>query len=174
MIGHVGTRVVALGDGQLPAAEAERLWTHVHQCPACRAQVEREGWVKTKLAGLALSCPPPVAPQGLRGTLAGFSQGVPSYADATHADASAPLGPYQGERRRALTFAGIGAGSIGVAMLGVVALSLPADAPIQDRRGTTTSLTQSTTSPSPSATPTRTTPAAPGAHRLGAGPDQRD
>ena len=33
MIGHVGTRVSALVDGQLPAAEAERLWAHVHLCP---------------------------------------------------------------------------------------------------------------------------------------------
>ena len=49
MIGHVGTKVSALVDGQLPTAEAERVWAHVHVCPLCRAEVEREGWVKTRL-----------------------------------------------------------------------------------------------------------------------------
>ena len=39
MIGHVGTRVSALVDGQLPSAEADRLWAHVHVCPLCRAEV---------------------------------------------------------------------------------------------------------------------------------------
>ena len=53
-MGHVGARVSALIDGQLSPAEAERLWAHVHQCGLCRARVEREGWVKTQLAGLAL------------------------------------------------------------------------------------------------------------------------
>ena len=57
MIGHVGSRAGALIDGQLPATFAERLWRHVHGCPTCRAEVEREGWVKTQLAGLALCRP---------------------------------------------------------------------------------------------------------------------
>jgi anti-sigma factor RsiW len=174
VIGHVGTRVGALVDGQLPAAEAERLWSHVHHCPACRALVEREGWVKTQLAGLALTCPPPIAPKDLRGTLARVCRGVPSYADAAYADPAAPLGLQQGERRRMLTYAGVGAGSIGVAMLGVVALSFPAEAPNVDRRGVTTSFTQSTPSPSPSTTPVRTTPAAPPWHRAGVGNDERE
>ena len=52
MIGHLGTRTSALLDGQLPAAEAERLWAHVHGCHLCRDLVEREGWVKTRLSGL--------------------------------------------------------------------------------------------------------------------------
>ncbi len=52
-MGHLGSRVSALLDGQLPAAEAERAWAHVHACHACRDQVEREGWVKTQLAGLS-------------------------------------------------------------------------------------------------------------------------
>ena len=53
MIGHLGARASALLDGQLPPAEAERLWAHVHGCHLCRDLVEREGWVKTRLSGLA-------------------------------------------------------------------------------------------------------------------------
>ena len=53
MIGHLGSRVSALLDGQLPPDETERAWAHVHTCHFCRDQVEREGWVKTRLAGLS-------------------------------------------------------------------------------------------------------------------------
>ena len=49
VIGHLGSRVSALLDGQLPPDEAERAWGHVHSCHACRDLVEREGWVKTRL-----------------------------------------------------------------------------------------------------------------------------
>lgn len=140
VIGHVGARVSALIDGQLPPAESERLWSHVHQCSFCREQVEREGWVKTRLAGLALSCPPPSAPRDLRGSLSCLS---------AYADPAAPLGLHSGERRRMMAFAALGAGSIGAAMVGVIALSVPAEAPGVDRRLPTTSLTQSTPSPSP-------------------------
>ena len=50
---HLGTRISALLDGQLPPEEAERAWEHVHTCHFCRDAVEREGWVKTRLAGLS-------------------------------------------------------------------------------------------------------------------------
>jgi anti-sigma factor RsiW len=50
VIGHLGTRVSALIDGQLSAEETERAWEHVHTCHTCRDLVEREGWVKTRLA----------------------------------------------------------------------------------------------------------------------------
>ena len=53
---HLGSRVSALLDGRLPAAEEERLWEHVHTCHPCRDLVEREGWVKTQLAGLSFDC----------------------------------------------------------------------------------------------------------------------
>ena len=48
MIGHLGTRTSALLDGQLPAAEAERLWAHVHGCHLCRDLVEREAAEETE------------------------------------------------------------------------------------------------------------------------------
>ena len=56
-ITHLGTRVSALLDGQLPAAEAERAWAHVHACHVCRDLVEREGSIKTRLAGLPAARP---------------------------------------------------------------------------------------------------------------------
>jgi anti-sigma factor RsiW len=137
-MGHVGAKVSALIDGQLSRAESERLWTHVHQCELCRAQVEREGWVKTQLA--ALSCAQPSAPHELKGALSGVAAW--STAPAT----SAALGA---ERRRMMTFAAIGAGSIGAAMVGVIALSVPAETPGVDRRGPASSITQSSESPTP-------------------------
>ena len=141
-MGHVGTRVSALIDGQLSRAESERLWAHVHQCALCRAQVEREGWVKTQLAGLALSCPQPPAPHELKGALSGVASAW-----------STPPGPTTGlpaaERRRMMTFAAIGAGSIGAAMVGVIAMSVPAETPGVDRRGPASTITQSSESPTP-------------------------
>ena len=139
-MGHVGARVSALIDGQLSPAESERLWAHVHHCSLCRAQVEREGWVKTQLAGLALSCPQPPAPHELKGALSGVA----------HWDAPAPaVSMPSAERRRMMTFAAIGAGSIGAAMVGVIALSVPAETPGVDRRGPASNITQSSESPTP-------------------------
>ena len=67
---HLGARTSALLDGQLPDAEEERAWTHVHQCCACRRQVEREGWLKRRLAGLSVD-PGVSAPADLKGSLRG-------------------------------------------------------------------------------------------------------
>ena len=128
MIGHVGTRVSALVDGQLPAAEAERLWAHVHCCPTCRAAVEREGWVKTRLAGLALTGEQPAAPGHLAGSLRvtalGWPEPLVDHSDGSH------------DRRRLLA-AAIGVGSVGAAFVGVLAMTVPAQAPGVDRRPAT-------------------------------------
>jgi anti-sigma factor RsiW len=142
VIGHVGTRVSALVDGQLPAAEAERLWAHVHLCPPCRAAVEREGWVKTRVAGLALTGEQPAAPGHLAGSLRVTALGWPE-----------PLAHPDSHDRRRLLAAAIGMGSVGAAFVGVLAMTVPAQAPGVDRRPTT-----SLTRPSESAgSPTGTT-----------------
>ena len=71
VIGHLGSRVSALLDGQMSAEEAERAWAHVHACHLCRDLVEHEGWVKTRLAGLSFGDTP--TPDRLKGSLLGVA-----------------------------------------------------------------------------------------------------
>jgi anti-sigma factor RsiW len=68
-MGHLGSRASALLDGQLSPEETERAWEHVQACHACRDLVEREGWVKTRLAGLSFDVAAPSTPVGLKGLL---------------------------------------------------------------------------------------------------------
>ena len=57
-------------------AEEERAWAHVHACHQCRDLVEREGWVKTRLAGLSFDTA--CAPSSLKGSLlSSLSAGLP-------------------------------------------------------------------------------------------------
>ena len=67
VIGHLGPRVSALLDGQLSPADEERAWEHVHSCHQCRDAVEREGWVKTRLATMQYAGS--AAPSHLKGSL---------------------------------------------------------------------------------------------------------
>ena len=119
MIGHLGSRVSALLDGQLPPAEADRAWAHVHRCHVCRDAVEREGWVKTRLSGLG-GAP---APAHLRTSLLLGAAGGPGLP---------PLAP--APRRPGLAV--LGGSAAGVAVLGVLAYGLVSatDAPAPDRR----------------------------------------
>lgn len=145
MIGHLGPRVSALLDGQLPPAEAEAAWAHVHGCHSCRDLVEREGWVKTRLAGLSYGAG--AAPEHLKGSLLGVT---PSdlYLSMT------PVDTHRG--RRNVGLAAIGGGAVGAAVMGVLALgAAPADAPPVDRRVPITQI--STPSPSPLGGPPRRT-----------------
>ena len=129
MIFHLGSRVGALVDGQLPPAQAERAWAHVHVCAVCRAAVEREGWIKRELAGLSFSAP---AAPPLRFAAAGDPWAT--------APAPAPGDPRQ---RRLAGLAALGAGSVGAAMFGVLVLGAsPAQAPEQDRRSPVADLQQ--------------------------------
>lgn len=133
MIGHLGVRVSALLDGQLPPGDEERAWAHVHACHECRDLVEREGWVKTRLAGLAFETAP--APSHLKGSLLGANAGlgVPP--------GEAYLVMDQGPRPRRVGLVALGGGAAGAAVMGVLALgAAPADAPT-DRRGPATSVT---------------------------------
>ena len=127
MIGHLGPRVSALLDGQLSARETEEAWAHVYACHACRDLVEREGWVKTRLAGLSAAEPSaPAAPSGLKGSLLSMPPG-----DAILAGA----GPHGPRRSVNVGAAVLGGGAIGAAMLGVLALGFaPGSAPPVDRR----------------------------------------
>lgn len=119
MIGHLGPRVSALLDGQLSPAETERAWAHVHGCHACRDAVEREGWVKTRLAGLAAA--DPAAPDRLKGSLLG---GTPL-----------PSGRLDPGPQRRVGLVVLGGSAAGAAVLGLLAFGLGAgDVPDPGRR----------------------------------------
>jgi hypothetical protein len=138
VIGHLGDRVSALLDGQLTAAEEERAWAHVHDCHQCRDLVEREGWVKTRLAGLSFETA--CAPSSLKGSLlSSLAHGLPP--------GDVYLTPAPDPRPRRVTLVAIGGGAAGAAVMGVLALgAAPADAPTMERRAPTTSI--STPAPS--------------------------
>ena len=131
--GHLGTRVSALLDGQLPVEDEERAWEHVHTCHQCRDLVEREGWVKTRLAGLSFGGGADV-PGHLRGSLLDASLAL------TPGEAYLAAGDPETRARRTGLVA-IGSGAVGAAVVGVLALgAAPADLPNLDRRGPTTSV----------------------------------
>lgn len=154
--GHLGRRVSDLLDGQLSAAEAEAAWAHVHTCHVCRDDVEREGWVKTRLSTLSLyDGPSACAPDGLKGALLG----MPPH-DCFPVDES-PGGPHDGglhnrarSRRGIVGIAALGGGAAGAAVMGVLALgsTAPADIPSPERRQQPVS--QVTPSPQAPRTPT--------------------
>ena len=154
---HLGSRVSARLDGRLPAAEEERCWSHVHACHPCRDLVEREGWVKTRLASLSFD--PGVAPDGLKDSLMGTSSAL----------RPARL-PTARPRHRGLAM--IGGGAAGAAVVGVLALGA-AGAPQVERRAPTSDLSRPVTSSNvdPQVRPARRarTPApTPAAHRRAA------
>ena len=123
-VGHLGPRVSALLDGQLSPEETERAWAHVHTCHTCRDQVEREGWVKTRLAGLSFGATS--TPDSLKGSLLGA---LPATSSGSF------LAEDREHRRRQLGLVALGGGAVGAAVMGVLALGVaPADAPVNDRR----------------------------------------
>lgn len=137
---HLGSRVSALLDGRLPAAEEERAWAHVHECNPCRDLVEREGWVKTRLAGLSFAdraeCE---APDRLKSSLLGCGSALtpphfPIAATSTRA------------RHRSLV--AIGGGAAGAAVVGVLALGATGT-PQLERRAPVTDLSRPTQTATP-------------------------
>lgn len=133
---HLGTRVSALLDGQLPAEEAELAWQHVHGCHSCRDLVEREGWVKQRLSALSLTPTCSEPPAHLVGSLLDLTPAsVGSLAPAHRSLAPLPA------PRRPLGLAALGGGAVGVAVVGVLALGAsPASAPSVDRRAPATNV----------------------------------
>ena len=158
-MGHLGSRVSALLDGQLSPEESERAWEHVHACHQCRDLVEHEGWVKTRLAGLSFD--DASAPDHLKGFLRGGPHWPPR-ADGCHH-------PIQARSRRNTGLVALGGGAVGAAVMGVLALGVApgGDAPANDRRAPVTNLVRPsetprttpspslTTSPRPSVSPSR-------------------
>lgn len=133
VMGHLGSRVTALLDGRLPAAEEERAWEHVHGCHPCRDAVEREGWVKTRLA--QLGCASTSSPSSLRASLLDAS-----FLDARAACAPAAVARTSAPPPRTRHLVALGGSALGVAVVGVMAFGAPANAPQLDRRGPVTSV----------------------------------
>ncbi len=105
--GHIGSKVSALVDGQLPASEEERAWSHVLTCPGCRRLVEHEGWTKRQLGALGGNGPVDPPPQ-LLGSL---------YA----VDAWAAVDEIEKRHRRRRTAVGVvGGGAVGACLLTLV------------------------------------------------------
>ena len=128
VIGHLGPRVSALLDGQLSPADEERAWEHVHSCHLCRDAVEREGWVKTRLASMQYAGSE--VPSHLKGSL--LFQGIATGWADPHDDSlvGVGVGAGAGRSRRHLGLTGIGSGAVGAAVMGVLALGAsPANAP---------------------------------------------
>jgi hypothetical protein len=163
--GHLGDSVSALLDGQLDDASAERAWAHVHACALCAQQVAREGWVKTRLAGITGPVPSAGQPPAeLLGSLYGLGRsGGPSARaraaeEEQHAWAAVREVERQGRGRRVrLVAAGAGtvtAAALGLAGLGGATLGIgvsPHDAP-----------TTAITGPGPNLTPGMTPGMTPG------------
>jgi hypothetical protein len=66
---HLGDRVTPLVDGQLPVDAAERAYAHLAICRQCRARVEEERLIKSRLAALR----DPVPDQALMSRLVGLA-----------------------------------------------------------------------------------------------------
>lgn len=110
--GHIGSTASALVDGQLSPEEEDRAWRHVLGCPGCRRLVEREVWIKKRLAGLAAPTqlgPPP--------SLIGSLYDVDAWARVDEIER-------RSVRRRAAGVL-VGAGSVGLAVMGVMAVTAP-------------------------------------------------
>lgn len=143
MIGHLGSRASALLDGQLSAEETERAWDHVHSCHACRDLVEREGWIKTRLAGLSFSdraaCE---APDGLKSSLLAAAGCGSALAPAPFPTASSTF------RSRHRSLVAIGGGAAGAAVVGVLALGA-VSTPQLERRAPVSDLSRPTETSTP-------------------------
>jgi len=134
---HLGARTSALLDGQLPAAEEERAWAHVHECCACRRLVEREGWLKRRLAGLSVD-PGVSAPADLKGSLRGGALTASVWPTDDFGES------YSDPRsmRRTLVMVAAGGGAVGAAVFSMFTFAAaPADAPVP-RNLPVTSVTQ--------------------------------
>ncbi|WGL53480.1 hypothetical protein P5P86_06510 [Nocardioides sp. BP30] len=120
--GHLGDRTSALLDGQLGAEETERAWEHVQGCHVCRDRVEREGWLKRRLAGLSHDPTACEVPDSLKGTLLGAPGDVFFGFHTEFVEGRS--------HRRAVGLAALGGSAVGAAVMGVLAFgAAPASAP---------------------------------------------
>lgn len=169
-LGHLGTRVSDLLDDRLDDGAAADAWAHVDGCAVCRADVEKEAWVKNTLSCLGDVRQDRCASDQLRDRL------TDDVLLASYAEAASWTQPptYAEQRRHRWTVAAIGGGAVSAAMLGVIALgAVPTQAPSADRRVPASSINfgaqrPTASTPSTPSTTGTTAPAEPGAATSGA------
>jgi anti-sigma factor RsiW len=111
--GHLGDQVAAFVDGQLDYPRRERALQHLSDCAQCRAAVDQQRWVKTRVQTLPSAEPS----ASLLSALTQVSTDPPSPTQPAP-DASRRPVPGGPARRGALLLAGAGslaAGFIGIA-----------------------------------------------------------
>ncbi len=118
-LAHLGSSASALVDGQLDADATERAWAHVLRCSDCRRLVERETWVKRRLAGMGCNEPSARLLDSLY-ELAPSSR--PSW-EALEAWAAVDAIEHRARTRRRAGIAVVGAGSVSAAVFGIAAMS---------------------------------------------------
>lgn len=140
---HLGSRVSALLDGRLSAAEEERAWAHVHECNPCRDLIEREGWVKTQLAGLSFADRSAFdAPASLKDSLLAAADRGSALTPEPFVTAATSA------RSRHRSLVAIGGGAAGAAVVGVLALGA-SGTPQLDRRAPISDLSRPTQTSTP-------------------------
>jgi hypothetical protein len=113
--GHIGSTASALVDGQLDPQDEERAWAHVLGCAGCRRLVEREGWVKQRLAGLSGPAAGTTVPSRLAAALADLESTAVAWAQVEE------IGRRSNRRRATAVL--VGAGSVGVAAAALLGMT---------------------------------------------------
>jgi len=138
---HLGSRASALLDGQLAAEDEERAWAHVDECDECRHRLERERWIKSRLAGLSSEPAVASAPASLKGSLlCGMGDREPFAGSAAmdvmvFAFLKQHSARQEHRARRNAGLAALGGTALGAAVMGVIAF---AAAPISEPPAPTT------------------------------------
>lgn len=128
MNSHLRDRVAAFVDGQLDFAGREKALEHLSRCAECRAAVEQERWVKTRVQNL-----PSAEPSAdLLSSLTRVSRGQPAPDREPRDHWPVPRGR---ARRSGLLLAGAGslaAGFVGIAYVvgGATAAQAPVSPPV--------------------------------------------
>jgi hypothetical protein len=132
LVGHLGSAVSPLVDGQLDPDSAERAWAHAVGCPLCRDAVEREVWVKRSLATMAGADPSSGLTSALHELPWQAAGAIPPALPPATPPATPPAEPApwsavaELERRSRLGRGGLlaaGAGTVSAAVLGIGAVS---------------------------------------------------
>lgn len=123
---HLGDRLAALVDGDLDAGEYDRAMAHVRHCADCRAEVDRQRWVRQRLQGLPGAEPSAALLMALKD----IGVGAGAVEVAVSADPAAHW-RLPSRRHTGLALAGAGTVAAGVLGLAYAVGAAPAAEPVQ-------------------------------------------